>query len=128
MRKSHNASADTRRRALAAYERGGRTKADIAALFGVSTRTFYRWWRAWQKEGRAAPKRGHGSGRPMIFVGAAADRLRQQVALAPDATFAELMERIGNIAARSTVCRALARMKLPHKTKRSAPPGKTGPA
>jgi transposase len=119
------ASADTRRRALAAYEQGVKTQEEIAALFGVTLRTFQRWWRAWQKEGRDAP--GRSSGRPMIFVGAAAERLRQQVKDTPDATLHELMERVGNIAVCSTVHRTLGRLKLPYKKRRSAPPSKTGP-
>lgn len=116
-------SADTRRRALAAYERGQKTQSEIAALFGIALRTFQRWLRTWRKEGRDAP--GHSPGRPAIFVGPAAQRLRRQVALSPDATLNELAERMGHIATYVTVHRALERMKLPYKKRRSGPPSKT---
>jgi len=119
------ASADTRRRALAAYQQGGKSQWEIAALFGVTLRTFQRWWRAWRTEGRDGP--GHSPGRPAVFVGPVAERLRRQVARQPDATLHELAERLGNIAGYVTVCRALERLGLPYKKRRSGPPSKTGP-
>jgi len=119
------ASADTRRRALAAYEQGGKTQSEIAALFGVTLRTFQRWMRVWRTEGRDAP--GHSPGRPAVFVGPAAERLRRQVSRQPDATLHELAERLGNIAGYVTVHRALERLGLPYKKRRSGPPSKTGP-
>jgi len=117
------ASADTRRRALAAYEQGGKTQSEIAALFGVTLRTFQRWLHTWRTEGRDAP--GCGPGRPAVFVGPAAERLRQEVARQPDATLHELAERLGNIASYVTVHRALERLKLPLKKRRSGPLSKT---
>ena len=117
------ASTDTRRRALAAYEQGGKTQSEIAALFGVTLRTFQRWWRAWRTEGRDAPKPR--PGRPVIFVGSAAEHLRREVSHQPDATLHELAERVGGIAHYATVHRALERLKLPFKKRRSGPPSKT---
>ena len=119
------ASADTRRRALAAYEQGGKTQSEIAALFGVTLRTFQRWMRVWRTEGRDAP--GRSPGRPAVFVGPAAERLRRQVARQPDATLHELAERLGNVAGYVTVYRALERLGLPYKKRRSGPPNKTVP-
>jgi transposase len=116
-------SADTRRRALAAYEQGGKTQSEIAAIFGITLRTFQRWLRVWRIEGRDAP--GHSPGRPAIFVGTAAQRLRRQVARHPDATLDELAEQLGRIAHYATVHRALERMKLPYKKRHSGPPSKT---
>ena len=107
------ASADTRRRALAAYEQGGKTQSEIAALFGITLRTFQRWLHAWRTEGRDAP--GRSPGRPALLVGPAAERLRREVARRPDATLRELAERLGNIASYVTVHRALERLKLPYK-------------
>jgi transposase len=118
------ASADTRRRALAAYEQGGKTQSEIAALFGVTLRTFQRWWYAWRTEGRDAP--GCSPGRPVVFVGPVAERLRREVARQPDATLHELTERLGNIAGYVTVHRALERLKLPYKKRRSGLLSKTG--
>lgn len=121
-------SADTRRRALAAYERGGKTQSEIAAVFGISVRTFQRWLRAWRTEGRDAP--GHSPGRPAVFVGPAAERLRREVARHPDATLHELAERLGHIASYTTVHRALVRMKVAYKKnapgRRAGPPGREG--
>ena len=119
------ASTDTRRRALAAYEQGGKTQSEIAVLFGVTLRTFQRWWRAWRTEGRDAPKAR--PGRPMIFVGSAAEQLRREVSHQPDATLHELAERVGGIAHYATVHRALERLQLPFKKRRSGPPSKIAP-
>ena len=119
------ASVDTRRRALAAFEQGGKRQAEIAAIFGVTVRTLQRWWGAWRKEGRYAP--GHSPGRPRTFVGAAEERLRQAVANQPDATLQELAERVGNIACHTTVHRALERWDLPLKKRRCEPQSKTDP-
>ena len=119
------ASADTRQRALAAYQQGRKSQSEIAALFGVTLRTFQRWWHAWRTKGRDAP--GHSPGRPAVFVGTVADRLRREVARQPDATLHELTERLGNIAGYVTVYRALERLGLPYKKRRSGPPSKTGP-
>jgi len=118
------ASADTRRRALAAYEQGVKTQSELAVLFGITLRTFQRWLRAWRTEGRDAP--GHSPGRPTIFVGPAAERLRRQVARQPDATLHELAERLGRIAHYATVHRALERLELPYKKRHSGPQSKTG--
>lgn len=119
------ASTDTRRRALAAYEQGGMTQPEIAAVFGVTVRTFQRWWRAWRREGRCAP--GDRSGRPRTFVGSAEQQLRQAVADQPDATLHELAKRVGNIASYTTVHRALERWDLPLKKRRFEPQSKTDP-
>lgn len=119
------ASADTRQRALAAYEQGGKTQSEIAAVFGVTLRTFQRWWHTWRTEGRDAP--GCSPGRPVVFVGPVAERLRREVARQPDATLHELAERVGGIAHYATVHRALERLKLPLKKRRSGLPSKTDP-
>ncbi len=118
-------TADTRRRALAAYERGIKTQSEVAAIFGITLRTFQRWLRAWRTQGRDAP--GRSPGRPVIFVGPAAERLRRQVADQPDATLEELAQSLGKIAHYATVHRALERMDLPYKKRRSARQSRTGP-
>jgi transposase len=101
-----------------------KTQSEIAALFGITLRTFQRWLRAWRKDGRDAP--GHSPGRPAIFVGPAAERLRHQVARQPDATLQELTEQMGRIAHYVTVHRTLDRLGLPYKKRRSGPPNKIG--
>lgn len=120
-----HASSDTRRRALAAYEQGGKTQPEIAAIFGVTLRTFQRWWRAWREEKRttAIPR----PGRPRVFAGAAGEQLRRLVKEQPDATLQELAERTGGVACHTTVHRTLERWDLPLKKRRPEPPSKIGP-
>jgi len=101
------------------------TQSEIAAIFGITVRTFQRWWRAWRKDRRDSP--GHSPGRPRIFVGAAGQRLRKAVAAQPDATLHELARRVGNLACHTTVHRALQRWELPLKKRRSEPQSKTDP-
>ena len=110
---------------MAAYEQGEKSQSEIGALFGVTLRTFQRWLRAWRTEGRDAP--GHSTGRPAVFVGPAAERLRQEVARQPDATLHELAERLGSIAHYATVHRALLRLDLRYKKRRYGPPNRTVP-
>ncbi len=119
------ASTDTRRRALAAYEQGGKTQPEIAAVFGVTVRTFQRWWRVWRTEGRDAP--GHSPGRPRTIVGKVEERLRREVAIEPDATLHELAERLGHIVSYVTIHRLLEQWDLPLKKRRSGPQSKTAP-
>lgn len=117
------ASTDTRRRALAAYAQGGRTQPEIATIFGVGLRTFQRWWRVWQTEGRAAP--GHSPGRPRLIVGQAEERLREEVAGKPDITLHELAEKLGHTASVATIHRTLGQWGLSLKKRLSAQPNKT---
>jgi len=99
---------------LASYEQGRKTQSEIAAVFGITLRTFRRWLHAWRTEDRDAP--GHSPGRPAVFVGPAAERLRREVARHPDATLHELAERLGNV--------ALARLELRHRKRRPEPRSK----
>jgi len=107
---------------LASYEQGRKTQSEIAAVFGITLRTFRRWLHAWRTEDRDAP--GHSPGRPAVFVGPAAERLRREVARHPDATLHELAERLGNVASYVTVHRALARLELRHRKRRPEPRSK----
>lgn len=102
------ASTDTRQRALSAYEQGGRTQAEIAELFGVTLRTFQRWWREWTQEGRAEALSR--SGRTPVFTGDLAEQLKQAIDDNPDATLYELVEQTGSIGSHMSVSRALKRM------------------
>jgi transposase len=110
---------------LAAYEQGGKTQPEIAAIYGVTLRTFQRWLRAWRQENRYAPLPR--PGRPHVFAGAAAEQLRRLIKEQPDATLHELAERAGGSACHTTVHRTLERWNLPLKKRRSEPPNKTDP-
>ena len=50
------ASGQIRQRALAAYEEGRGTQAEIARLYGVDLSTFQRWWRHYRQDGQTEPK------------------------------------------------------------------------
>lgn len=102
-----HASKDTRQRALAAYEQGGRTQTEIAQLFGVTLRTFQRWRHEWIHQGKLEPL-AH-SGRPAVFTGELAERLKQAVENNPDATLEELAKQTGE-GSRMSVSRAFDRM------------------
>lgn len=54
------ATAEVRVRAIAAYEKGNGSQAEIAKLYGVDISTFQRWLQRYRQTGRAAPlPRGH---------------------------------------------------------------------
>ena len=54
------ASEEKRTLALEAYRDRKGTQEEVARLFGVSVRTFRRWWQAYTVEGRTVPlPRGH---------------------------------------------------------------------
>lgn len=117
------ATADTRRRALDAYEQGDKTQAEIAATFGITLRTFQRWWHDWRHDGRAAPI--YSPGRSRAFQGETEEVLRRAVAQNPDATLEELAEHTGGIASYVTVHRMLNAWDLPLKKRRSGPQSRT---
>ena len=84
------ASSETRQRALAAYEQGKATQAEIARLFGISTRTFQRWYKQYERERTTHPAaRGH---RIAVYSGEALRGLDRTIQKHPDATLEELRE------------------------------------
>ena len=74
-----------RDRAVAAYERGEGSYADLAALFDLDRRTVQRWVARWRATGSAAPQPKGGGG-----VSDRVSVLHAVIAEAPDATVAEL--------------------------------------
>jgi transposase len=122
-------AADLRGRVLLACERGGLSRARVAALFGVGESTLYRWRRAWRTEGRREP-RPHAGGPAPRLDEAALDRLKELVAESSDRTLAEyaagLRERAGVEASGPTVCRALRKLGLTRK--KGAAGRRAGPA
>jgi transposase len=75
-----------RERAVAAYERGDRTYAEVAATFVIDSRTLGRWVARTRATGSLAPFPQGGGWRSPIDLSA----LRAVVSEAPDATVAEL--------------------------------------
>jgi transposase len=114
-------SLDLRKRVLADCDAGLETK-PVAEKYGVS-RTWVRALKQRRREtGEIAARRGGGR-KPKIDR----PRLAALVAADPDATLAELRERLGIPCALSAVWKALAALKLTFKKKRCGRPNKTGP-
>ncbi len=113
-------SQDLRERAIAALE-AGQTQAGVAAQFRISKSTLEKWWYRWRDTGScAALPLAHGPERTLQAV---ESFLRAEVKKRPDATIAELCERVqeekGLVASPSMMCRELKIMKLPRKKSRS---------
>src|SRR3954468_5739340 len=117
-------TAELRDRVLRACERGGLSRARVAALFGVGESALYRWQQTWRAEGRRGGRarrgaRPHAGGPAPRLDEAALDRLKELVAEANDRTLAEyaasLRERAGVEASGPTVCRALRKLGLTRK-------------
>src|SRR5919199_3661459 len=121
-------SADLRERVLAAWERREGTQAAIAHRFSVSEATVENWLRQARREGRRGPKPHAGGPRPRLTT----DALAVLHALEDNAaTLQEYADRLG---ARTGVrvsppvlCRALQRLGLPRKKRRSARASRTAP-
>ena len=117
-------SLDLRQRVLAAVEAGGQTRLRIAALFRVSVAWIRRLVQRRRRTGSIAPlPRRHG---PAPALDA---RRRQHLAAlvrdTPDATLAELRDRLGGVSV-ATVWRALKALGLTRKKSRSAPASRGG--
>lgn len=107
-------SQDLRDRVLAAYDRGLRT-AMIAELFAVSPAWARRVKQRRRETGRTTPSpRG---GRTVCKIDRV--RLAELVRDQPDATLAELRDRLGVRVAISAVCMALKKLGLSFKKRRS---------
>lgn len=116
-------SQDLRNRILQALEAGTATQRAIAERFCVSGSFVEKLWQRWRRSGSSAAK-PHAGGRQ----GSLKDHLeflRHEVAKQPDATLADLRDRLaaaqGPQVSPATICRALQRLKLPRKKSRSMP-------
>src|SRR5215468_5352486 len=114
---------DLRDRIIQALEAGSATPRAIATRFGVSGVFVEKLWQRWRRPGSRSPK-PHAGGRQ----GALNDQralLAYAVGQQPDATLAALRDRLvaaqGPRGSTATVCRALPRLKLPIKNRRSTP-------
>ena len=118
-------SPDLRERVLLACEQGGASQGEIARRFQVGERTISGWLKV-ARTGRRTAKPATG-GLPLL--GGAAEALATLVAEQNDATLAEyadrLAERTGVRRSLAAVCRALQRLELGRKKKRSAPPSRS---
>ena len=116
-------SADLRRAALRACARGDGTRWRIARRFGIGESTLYGWLRQEREEDRRRPK-PHAGGRPRVVDAEGDAVLRGLVAAGNDATLAEYAA--GRKVSPPMVCKALKRLGLGRKKRRSGPPSRTG--
>ena len=116
-------SQDLRNRIITAPEAGTETQRAIAERFCVSGSFVEKLWQRGRRSGSSAPK-PHAGGRQGTLKDHL-ELLRTEVAKQPDATLAELRDRIvaaqGPRVSPATICRALQRLRLPLKKSRSTP-------
>lgn len=110
---------------MQAADLGEETREEIAERFGVSTAWIRRLLQRRRETGSIAPK-PHNGGRTAQYTGAAMERLKRELAAAPDASLEELRDRTGVRASIMAVFRALERLGARRKKSRSAPLSRTG--
>jgi len=118
-------SLDLRKRVLAACDAGHGTQ-QVAETFDVSpawVRRLKQRRREWNTIAPLPPRYG----RQPKFTSEDLQRLADLVAEQPDATLAELKERLGLDVTLKSICVRLQQMKLRVKKKSSTPPSKTAP-
>ena len=110
-------SYDLRRRIIEALEADEDTQTEIADRFDVSVSFVEKLWHRWRTAGNCEAK-PHAGGRKRALSGDEA-RIRAEIAAQPDATLAELCQRVeeagGVQASPSMMCREVARLNLPLK-------------
>jgi transposase len=109
-------SNDLRERIVVAVERGDHSLRQLAHLFSVSLSFIVRLRQRQRRTGSVQPE-PHAGGTPPKLDADADARLRQFVHDQPDATLAELRERLGVCCTLATICRALQRLRLTRKKK-----------
>jgi len=111
---------DLRERVIAACDRKEPTKV-VARTFGVSPAWVRRLKQHRRERGDIVPRTGGGSRGCKIDR----QRLAELVGQQPDATLAELRERLNVAVTLWSICRALRQLKLSYKKSRSTPPSRT---
>jgi transposase len=112
-------SIDLRAKVLAAYDRGERTK-EIAEMFGVSRAWARRVKQRRREHGELAPRPRIGKHHVKVDRARLAELVQQQ----PDATLAELRDRLGVECSISAVWNALRELGLSFKKRRSTRPSR----
>ena len=113
-------SMDLRQRVIAACDQGQQTKA-VAATFGVSPAWVRRLKQHRRERGDIAPRSGGGSRGRKIDRARLAELVRAQ----PDATLAELRDRLGVAVTAWAVCKALRALGPSYKKSPPGPPSRT---
>lgn len=109
-------SIDLRERIVVAVCRCEASLREIAEAFSVSLSFIVRLLRRWRGSGTVEP-RPHGGGHPRALSQDAEQRLRQLVHDQPDATLAELRQRLGLSCSVMAIVRALQRLRITRKKK-----------
>jgi len=117
-------STDLREKMALAYEHHDYTLDDVAELFVVGRRTVVRFVQK-RRAGISLAPCPHAGGSPTALAAKSLSTLRDKVVETPDATLCELTAYLKTTACvqvhPSTVCRALQRLGLPRKKRRSPP-------
>ena len=117
-------STDLREKIALAYEHHDYTLDEVAELFDVGRRTVTRFVQK-RRAGLSLAPQPHAGGYPTALAAKTLSTLRDKVVEAPDATLCELAAYLKTKADvqvhPSTVCRALQRLGLPRKKRRSPP-------
>jgi len=119
-------SQDLRERVVRACDAGGRSRPQVADLFGVSGAWVRRLLQRRRQTGSFAAK-PRGGGAPTKMTDDRRARLLVLVSEQPDATLAQLRDRLGAPVHLSTVARALDRLGWSLKKSPCGPPSRTGP-
>ena len=119
-------SQDLRERVVRACDETSLSRQQVADLFRVSVAWVRRLLQRRRQTGSFAAKL-RGGGPPTKMTDDRRSRLLVLVSEQPDATLAELRDRLAAPVHLSTIGRALARLGLPVKKKSSGPPSTTGP-
>lgn len=116
-------SLDLRERIIDAIEQGQQTKRDLALLFGVHESFLYKLQRQQRQLGHLNPL-PHGGGKQSQINEQLLKQLEVWLREAPDATLADLQERLatqhGVKVSRTSVWRALEKLDWPLKKRRAA--------
>jgi len=117
-------STDLREKIALAYEHHDYTLDEVAELFDVGRRTVTRFVQK-RRAGLSLAPQPHTGGYPTALTAQTLSTLRDKVVETPDATLCELAAYVKTKARvrvhPSTVCRALQRLGLPRKKRRSPP-------
>jgi transposase len=119
-------SLDVRRLVFAAAQEGKLSRTEISTRYSVCRSWIRRLLQRFRETGSIASLQ-HGGGRPPILDETDLERLRALSEEQPDATLNELLDRLGEPVCQMTICRALKKLRLPLKKRRTTPANRIGP-
>jgi transposase len=117
---------ELRTRIVDAVDRGVGSAQQVARLFKVAPNTVYHLLRLRAQTGAVLPRPNPGGQRPAIGP-ERYDEVRRLLAEQPDLTLEQLRDRLGVNCSLAAVCRALQKLGLTRKKKRSTRPSSSAP-